>query len=1026
MKDTAQTEEAPRIEMDSQTTDGPKHAGQKRCFRILHVDDDRCILEVSKQILSMENNFEVDDAISVDEAFKKMEKQIYDAVVSDYEMPLKDGLEFLKELREQKRDIPFILFTGKGREEVVVKALNLGADSYINKNGSPETVYCELADAINKTVERKKSKKALVESELKYRTVVEKSLQGILITQPSPLRLVFANQSMGKILGYSTEELKSLSPEGVAGLIYNEDRTVFFERLESRMHGEPANSSLEFRAVRKNGSIVWLEAFASRIEYMGQPAVQGMFLDIDERKKVSEILRESEARYRELANSLPDIVFESDTTGKLVFVNERALEIAGYAHEDFEKGLNILQFVAPEDRQRAMKSIQRLLAGGSYVPAEYVFLRKDGTTFPALITTTLRISKNKVTGLRGLVLDITERKKAEEVMRISEARYRELANFLPEIVFEADLTGKLTFFSQRAFEITGFTREELEKGLNMLSFVVPEEREKATENMKKSLAGEDLGANEYTLVRKNGTTYPAIVRTGPIISENKVTGLRGLVIDITERKKTEDAREQDRDMLEAITENLGAGFVTISKDYRVLYANKFVKNNVGDVEGKHCYATLNTLDHICPDCGVKKVFEDGVAKDAHEYSNVGIDGTPYYVELIATPLKDKDGNVKAALEFVVDIAEKKRMQQKLQASEAKFRAINYSAIDAIFLFDDEDRISYWNPAAERIFGYVEKEIVGEKVDETLVPPRFRKNHLSLIPKLAKGENKDVEGEILEFPALRKDGTEFPMEFSITPLQLNGKRHFVAIARDITERKKAEEALKRTMNELVLVNEKLNVVGSLTRHDVRNKLSVINGNVFILKKKHSDRLEIMDQLGNMEQACKSIDKIFDFAKMYERLGVEELSYIDVEKTIDEAVALFSGSINVNVINDCHGLTLFADSFLRQLFYNLIDNSIKHGGHVTNIRVYFEKVDEGRLILVYEDDGVGISAVNKPQLFKEGFSTSGTSGYGLYLIRKMMEVYGWAIQENGEPDKGAKFTITIPGINQKGKENFRIAL
>ena len=114
-----------------------------------------------------------------------MEKQLYDVVVSDYEMPLKNGLEFLKELREQKNDIPFILFTGKGREDVAVKALNLGADSYINKNGSPETVYCELADAINKTVERKKSRKLLAKSESKYRTLVENSLQGISITASS-------------------------------------------------------------------------------------------------------------------------------------------------------------------------------------------------------------------------------------------------------------------------------------------------------------------------------------------------------------------------------------------------------------------------------------------------------------------------------------------------------------------------------------------------------------------------------------------------------------------------------------------------------------------------------------------------------------------------------------------------------------------------------------------------------------------------------------------------------------------------
>ena len=138
--------------------------------------------------------------------------------------------------------------------------------------GSPETVYCELADAINKTMERKKSKQLLVESEIKYRTLVEKSLQGILITKTFPLQIVFANSAMGNILGYSTEELKSLSPLDVAGLIHDEDKAVFFSRLENRMHGEPADSSLEFRAVRKNGSIIWLEAFANRIEYLGQPS----------------------------------------------------------------------------------------------------------------------------------------------------------------------------------------------------------------------------------------------------------------------------------------------------------------------------------------------------------------------------------------------------------------------------------------------------------------------------------------------------------------------------------------------------------------------------------------------------------------------------------------------------------------------------------------------------------------------------------------------------------------------------------
>ena len=161
---------------------------EKIAIHVLYVDDDPSMIEISKKILmDIDASFEVDDACCVDEAFRKLETGQHDVVVSDYELPLKNGLEFLRELREQHREIPFILFTGKGREEVAVKALNLGADSYINKNGSPETVYWELADAINKAVERKKSTELLAGSESKYRTLVEKSLQGILVTKVAPL-----------------------------------------------------------------------------------------------------------------------------------------------------------------------------------------------------------------------------------------------------------------------------------------------------------------------------------------------------------------------------------------------------------------------------------------------------------------------------------------------------------------------------------------------------------------------------------------------------------------------------------------------------------------------------------------------------------------------------------------------------------------------------------------------------------------------------------------------------------------------
>ncbi len=165
-------------------------------------------------------------------------------------------------------------------------------------------------------------------------------------------------------------------------------------------------------------------------------------------------------------------------------------------------------------------------------------------------------------------------------------------------------------------------------------------------------------------------------------------------------------------------------------------------------------------------------------------------------------------------------------------------------------------------------------------------------------------------------------------------------------------------------------------------------------------------------------------IFDFAKMYEQLGVEELTNIYVEAKISEAVALFSGSLP-KIINECHGLTVLADSFLRQMFYNFIDNTKKYGHKTTTIKVTYKKTDQDNLVLTYEDNGVGISTENKSKLFSEGFSTGGSTGFGLFLTKKMIDIYGWNITEEGEPGKGAKFVITIPNHNKEGKQNYKIA-
>ena len=165
-------------------------------IRILFVDDDSDFLLISKQIIKISGDFEVDCALNADEASEKIKTKPYDVVVCDYELPRKDGLQFLKELRNQKNDVAFMLFTGKGREEVAITALNLGADGYYNKHGSTETVFGELVHGIKMVTDERRTKHALEEREKHYRALMDQAADYILCSSiPLMARLSYGMQT---------------------------------------------------------------------------------------------------------------------------------------------------------------------------------------------------------------------------------------------------------------------------------------------------------------------------------------------------------------------------------------------------------------------------------------------------------------------------------------------------------------------------------------------------------------------------------------------------------------------------------------------------------------------------------------------------------------------------------------------------------------------------------------------------------------------------------------------------------------
>jgi PAS domain S-box-containing protein len=354
--------------------------------------------------------------------------------------------------------------------------------------------------------------------------------------------------------------------------------------------------------------------------------------------------------------------------------------------------------------------------------------------------------------------------------------------------------------------------------------------------------------------------------------------------------------------------------------------------------------------------------------------------------------------------------------RQVRESQQKFERLFIDNPEAAVHLDSSFHILNINPRFARLFGYSLDGIKGKHINDVIVPEDKMEEAIVFDERASKGEiyHEDTVRK-------RKDGNLVPVAFSAAPIIVeNQVAGHIAVYKDISQLKRAEEELRQTLGKLEKMNEKLRVVGGLTRHDARNKLSAITGNVYLVKKKLASDNEVLNNLKDMEVAVQQIVRIFDFAKTYEMLGVEGLRYTDVEKMINEAVSLFSDLKSVKFINNCHGLTVLADSLLRQLFYNLVDNSLKYGEKIKTISIHYEKTDQDKLKLVYEDDGVGIAEAEKKKLFQEGYGRG--TGFGLYLIRKMCESYGWNIQETGKEGEGAQFTITVPRIGDKGKINY----
>jgi PAS domain S-box-containing protein len=421
-----------------------------------------------------------------------------------------------------------------------------------------------LASHVGSAIGRLERADALRESEVKYRTLVEQSMQGIIVAQGEFPRIVFTNTQMANILGYTTEGLMSLSPREIEGLIHPDDRAMFFGRFNDRLQGKPAPSQYEFRALRRDGNVRWLEISSTKIEYNGQPAVQATFTDITERKRMEDDLKRYSTQLEELVaqrtrelsvsrdyaenliKTANAMVVGLDNHGNIRVFNQAAERITGYTRKELE-GRNWFEVIAPKDRYPEVWSeFERLTGGGLPRNFENPILTKSGEERYVVWQNNEVREQGKIVGTISFGIDITERKRMEEQLRVARERLEYLIGSNPAVIYNgkplADLSDwELSYLSENAASMLGYEAREFVGHPEFWANIIhPKDRPSVLAEIS-SLWEKGRFTFEYRMRHKDGG-YRWIREEAKVVRDDygKPIEVNGYWTDITELKQLEE------------------------------------------------------------------------------------------------------------------------------------------------------------------------------------------------------------------------------------------------------------------------------------------------------------------------------------------------------------------------------------------------------------------------------------------------------------------------------------------------------
>jgi diguanylate cyclase (GGDEF)-like protein/PAS domain S-box-containing protein len=707
---------------------------------------------------------------------------------------------------------------------------------------------------ITDITDRKQTEEALRQSEEKYRTILANMEEGYYEVDLAG-NLTFCNEAECRIHGRTRDEMIGLnnrqfsSPE-TARRIYAISNKVYKTGIPAKI--------VDYEIIRKDGSVAMIEMSISLLRNAaGEPiGFYGVSRDRTEQKKAEMALRENEQKYRDLVENINDIIYATDEHGIFTYIAPGIEAIGGYTTSELI-GRPFFDFVFEEDIPYMREMFERDLSGHAE-PHEYRAITKTGEIRWIHTSASPFFKEGRAIGLRGVSTDITTRKRAEEAVRESEEKYRTILSSMEEGYYEVDLAGNLTFFNNSLCRIYGYTRDELIE-MNNRAYMSPETAKKTYQLFNKVYkTGEPSKIFDWEFMKKDGKTITVEISVSLMKdSQGNAVGFRGIVRDVTERKRAEEALRESEETLRALINAPTDSVLLLDSRGMILDLNEIAAERLG----KNRDELIGTLaeDSLPVDIAKRRRATISQIFETRRPVRFEDERDGIWYDTAAHPIMDKDGMVRRVALIARDITGRMRAEQALRESEEKYRTILVNMEEGYYEVDLPGHITFCNDAVCRHHQRSREELLSMNNREYMTP-EMAKNIYAIFNEVYR---TGIPARFVDIEITRKDGTVALLEESVSLLRnATGKPiGFYGVSRDRTAQKQAEEALRQSEEKYRTIIE--NIEDGYYEVDLEGNFTFFNDAACRIHGYTRDELIGMNNQEYMDkETAKKVYKIFN--------------------------------------------------------------------------------------------------------------------------------------------------------------------